>query len=122
MAAKGLLIILSLMILFHLLILLSIIPFDMVWGGRLKDTSEKLLYETVSVAVNLIMLAVVGVHTGYLKLKINRVVIKCLLWAMFFIFLLNTVGNSISDNGIEKAYFTPLTLLLSLLSLRLAVS
>jgi hypothetical protein len=41
---------------------------------------------------------------------------------MFLLFLVNTAGNLASTNQLEKQLFTPLTLLLALLSLRVAVS
>jgi hypothetical protein len=117
----GLLIILSLFVIFHLLILLRVIPFEMVWGGRLKNASQMLSFETVSIVINLIMLAGVGVYAGILQLKINPMVIKAGFGIMFVLFLLNTIGNLSSENEWEKMVFTPLTLLLSLFSLRLAL-
>jgi hypothetical protein len=121
-ATYGLLIILSLFVIFHLLILLRVIPFEMVWGGRLKNASQMLSFETVSIVINLIMLAGVGVYAGILQLKINQIVIKAGFGIMFVLFLLNTIGNLSSENEWEKMVFTPLTLLLSLFSLRLALS
>jgi hypothetical protein len=121
-AIIGILSILSLIVVFHLLVMLGIVPFEIVWGGRLKDASQMLLFETVSVLMNLLMLMVVGIHAGIIKIKLNRLVIKTALWAMFLLFLLNTAGNLFSNNELEKMLFTPLTLLLSLFSLRLATS
>jgi len=94
----------------------------MVWGGRLKNASQMLSFETVSIVINLIMLAGVGVYAGILQLKINQIVIKAGFGIMFVLFLLNTIGNLSSENEWEKMVFTPLTLLLSLFSLRLALS
>jgi hypothetical protein len=121
-ANGGLIIILSLIVIFHLLVILRIIPFEIVWGGRLKNTSDMLVFETVSIALNLIMLSVVGINAGVFKLKINPMIIKAALWLMFGLFLINTIGNLFSLNQFEKIVFTPLTLLLSLFSLRLARS
>ena len=120
-ATYGLLIILSLFVIFHLLILLRVIPFEMVWGGRLKNASQMVSFETVSIVINLIMLAGVGVYAGILQVKINPMVIKAGFGIMFVLFLLNTIGNLSSENEWEKMVFTPLTLLLSLFSLRLAL-
>lgn len=38
--------------------MLSVIPFEIVWGGRLKDKSQMLAFETASVIINLFMLTV----------------------------------------------------------------
>ena len=97
-AINGLFTLLSLVVIFHLLIMLRIIPFKIVWGGRLEDLSEMLVFETVSVIINLIMLAVVGIKAGFLRTKINRMIIKIALWIMFVLFLINTIGNFFSNN------------------------
>ena len=121
-AINGVLTILSLIAIFHLLVMLRIIPFEIVWGGRLKDQSQMLIFETVSVIINLIMLAVVVIKAGFLKVSINPMIIKIALWIMFGLFLMNTIGNLFSNNEIEKIVFTPLTFILSLFSLRIAIS
>ena len=40
---------------FHLLVLAGVIPFDIVWGGNLKDKTQLYLMEGVSIAINLLM-------------------------------------------------------------------
>jgi hypothetical protein len=40
---------------------------------------------------------------------------------MFVLFAINTVGNIFSNNELERLIFTPLTLLLAVFSLRLAI-
>jgi hypothetical protein len=104
------------------MIMTGIIPFEIVWGGRLKDKSQMLTFETISVVVNLVMLTVVAIKAGILKTGINPVIIRIFLWIMFVIFFLNTIGNIFSNNELEKIIFTPLTLILSIFSLRLAIS
>lgn len=121
-ATNGLLLILTLFVVFHMAILLGIVPFEMVWGGKLKSHSQMLSFETASIAMNLLMLAVVAIYAGILKIKVNRKVTRVALWAMFILFLLNTVGNMLSENQTEQMLFTPVTLMLAIFSLRLAVS
>jgi hypothetical protein len=120
--ANGLLVLLSLVVGFHLLVLTGVIPYQIVWGGRLNTQEQMLRFEVVSVLLNLLMLAVVGVKAGVLKWAIPPVIIKVGLWVMGGLFLANTVGNLFSTNEFEKLAFTPLTLLLALFSLRLAMS
>lgn len=78
-------------------------------------------FEMISIAINLIMLAVVAIHTGILKLRIKPLLIYIVLWCMGGLFLLNTIGNLLSINTFEKMVFTPLTLLLSICCFRLAL-
>ena len=121
-AIYGLLILLSLFVLFHFTILLGIVPYEMVWGGRLKRHDQMLTFETFSILANLLMLAIVGLRAGFLRLRVPALVLKTALWIMFVLFLLNTAGNALSTNDLEKLLFTPVTLLLAFFSLILALS
>jgi hypothetical protein len=121
-ATRSLFVILSLVSLFHLCVITELIPYEIVWGGRLTNHSEMLVFETVSIIINSIMLITVSIKGKYLKFHINSTVMKIIFWFMFVTFLLNTVGNIFSLNQFEKFFFTPLTLILSILCLRLAIS
>ena len=120
LATNASVIILTLLLIFHLLILCRVISFGVVWGGKLKTVSEMVVFETVSIVVTLLMLATVCMAGGYLKTKFNPAIIKGILWAMSGLFLLNTMGNFLSMNRYEQVIFAPLTLLLSIFCMRLA--
>lgn len=121
LATNGILIILSSIIVFHVLVILGVIPFEIVWGGRIKDRSQMISFETASILLNLLMLTAVAISGGLIKIKINPMIIRSILWIMAFLFLLNTIGNLLSNNQLEKILFTPLTLVLLLFSFRLAI-
>jgi hypothetical protein len=120
-AINSLLIIFSLVMLFHALVLMGIVPFDMVWGGRLKSKEEMIPFEITSTALNSVMLGIVATRAGLLKVNMNARVLRIAFWSMFALFFINTIGNTFSNNELEQLIFTPLTLLLSVLSLRLAI-
>ncbi len=120
-ALNGLIAILSLFILFHLSVMLNVIPFGVVWGGTMKVRSQMLTLETVSIIINILMLAAAVIKAGYLKTGINPVVIRVILWIMFAFFVFNTLGNLLSDNQFEKIVFAPVTLILTIFSLRVAI-
>ncbi len=122
LATRGLLTILSLIIVFHLLVLTQTIPYSIVWGGRLQDSSQMVVFEVISITLNLLMIAIVCIHAGIWKVSVSQAVLKIMLWGMAILFMLNTIGNLFSLNELEKFLFTPLTLLLSIFSLRLAIS
>ncbi len=107
-------------ILFHFLVLLGIVPYQIVWGGRLQNQSEMINFELVSILLNFLMLAIVAIQAKIVKLKVHPIVVKIALWLMVFIFVMNTIGNIISLNDIERYIFTPLTLLLAIFSFILA--
>ncbi|HYF02078.1 MAG TPA: hypothetical protein VEC36_01785 [Patescibacteria group bacterium] len=121
-ATKGMLTIFSLTIIFHILVLVGVIPFGIVWGGRLQDRNQMLIFETVSIIINVILLCFVAIQAGMVNIPIRPSVLKKFFWAMCTLFMLNTIGNLFSVNSFEKAFFTPITLLLAVFSWRLAVS
>lgn len=121
-ASRGLLLLFTLTILFHLLIVSGVIPLNVVWGGRIKDTREMYSFEVVSIALNILMLTVVLIRSGHVAVRLNSRVIRVLLWIMTALFALNTIGNFLSFNETEKLIFTPLTLMLTILCARLAIS
>ena len=121
-AAIGILLILSAIVVFHFLIIAGIIPFGIVWGGRLQSHAEMIKFETVSVLLNLVMIAIVSIKAGLLKLNLKPFILKVSFWFMTILFTLNTIGNLFSTNSLETLIFTPLTLILAIFSFRLALS
>jgi len=121
-ASIGLIILFSLLIVFHGFAILGVIPYEMLWGGRLTGESQMLVFETISIWLNLIMLGIVVIHAGLWKINISPRITIIALWAMTALFLLNTIGNLVSKNQLEKMIFTPVTLVLFMLCLRLATA
>lgn len=120
-AGYGLLTMFSLTIIFHLLVIIQIIPFEIVWGGRLTSVQQMYVSESISVALNLLFLVIVLVKTKFLNWPIPPKVITVFLWLMFALFLLNTLGNLLSVSSLEKKIFTPITILLSIFCFILAL-
>lgn len=104
---------------FHILVLLEQIPSDMVWGGKITTHEEMVQMELISILVNILLLCVTAIKLNWIKYKLKS--IQFLMWTMFILFLINTIGNIFSENETEKMIFTPITLLLSILSLRMAI-
>ena len=114
--------ILSAFLVFHFLVILKIIPYDKVWGGRLKSDTEMYRFESVSILIILLFLFVIISHIGLINIVNSKNILKFGFWLMTILFAVNSVGNFISINKFERNYFTPLTILLTLLSLILALS
>jgi hypothetical protein len=121
-ASVTLLGLLSILEIFHLLILIKVIPFDFIWSGKLKDAAQMYSFETVSVIINSVMILLVAMSGGIIKSRLRPLIIKVALWVMFLLFVLNTMGNFTSENPFEKNVFTPITLLISLLCLILILT
>lgn len=105
----------------HILILSGLIPYEAVWGGRLQSHEQMVKFETTSIGINLLLIGIVSLRGRLLKTTIPPLVITIALWLMVILFILNTVGNVLSENRVERIVFTPLTIILALLSLRLAI-
>ena len=119
-AVSGAIIILSGIIIFHFLVIADIIPFNIAWGGNLADKAQLYTMETISIAINTLMLFIILIYCGAVKFDINRNVIIGAVWIMFGLFLLNTLGNLMAKNWLETYIFTPLTLILSIFCFRIA--
>lgn len=108
-AIKTLLWILTAVLLFHLSIVIKIIPYDITWGGRLKSDQDMYVFESFSIVVNLFLMYLLAVKGGYLKQVFSIKVVNIILWFFFGLFCLNTVGNIFAETNFEK-YFTVVTL------------
>lgn len=100
---------------FHFLVLLQVIPYGMVWGGRLQSVQQMVVFELVSIALNLLFVCTVAMESGFIKRILPGKVLKIILWAMIVLFSLNTLGNLNSLNNLETIIFTPVTLILAVL-------
>ena len=105
---------LSLVIIFHFLILVKIIPFGIAWGGRLKSAEEMYVFESISIALNLFLIWILSLKSKNVKSKL----INFALWIFFVVFSLNTIGNLVAHTNFEKG-FSVLTFIFALLLLRI---
>ncbi|MEI7502006.1 MAG: hypothetical protein WCJ61_01865 [Paludibacter sp.] len=121
-ASIGLIFLFSLVIIFHVLVLTGIINYNIIWGGRITNQSEMYVFEAISLSTNILFMFIVLLKTGLLKIKIPTKVINIGIWIMTILFTLNTVGNLVSTNNLEKAIFTPLTFISAILCLILALN
>ncbi len=118
-AIKSMLILLFLVMLFHILVLVQFIPFEIVWGSRLENVDQMRSFETISLIINAFFIIVIAIKAGYVRLKIPSKLILIIIWCMVALFLLNTLGNLFSKNLFEKLVFTPLTFISALFCLRI---
>jgi hypothetical protein len=52
---KIMLWLITIITLFHLAILTKIIPYEIIWGGRLENDSEMYVFETISIIFNIFL-------------------------------------------------------------------
>ncbi len=117
---KILIVLFSLILIFHFLIVFGIIPYQNVWAGRLKSHEEMLKFESFSIILNIIFISVVLVKANWINIKVPKKAINVLLWIMAIVFALNTIGNLFAIGSLEKYIATPVTFLLSIFCFILA--
>jgi len=122
LAGKILLGMLVLLSIFHVLILVGVIPSDFIWGGQIDGANGNLYtLEIISLVVTLAFIIIVYLKINPLISGRFKKIINIGVWVIFAYMLLNTLGNLASGVTIEKLIFTPVSLLIAFFSLRLAV-
>ena len=99
---------------FHLLIVVKVIPYGITWGGRLKTDGEMYVFEAVSIGINLFFVLLVLQRADMLRSLLGKRTVTVLLWVFFVLFVVNTVGNLFAATLLER-WFTLLTLANALL-------
>jgi hypothetical protein len=122
LAGNVLLFLLIILSVFHVLVLFSIIPFNIVWGGHTINSSSKLVaLELGSLVITLVFILIIALKSGYLKTNKFKKLINIGVWIIGIYFLLNTIGNMTSAIIVENLVFAPLALIMAILALRLAL-
>ena len=114
-------VIMILMVAFHALVLAGVVPHDYVWGGNIQSESQMWVMESTSLLLNLIMAFVMIVRYRQITRNRKNAFVAVLIWLMVVLFGLNTVGNILAEEWLEKLIFTPITLVLVILCLRAAL-
>jgi hypothetical protein len=103
---------------FHLLILLKIIPYEITWGGKLKNDNEMYVFEIISITINSFFAYVLLQKGNFVHPVFSEKVVSIILWVFFVLFLLNTIGNLFATTFFEKS-FTIVTLVNAILIWRI---
>ena len=85
-------------------IILKIIPYEITWGGRLKNSSEMYAFEVISLLINSILCITLLIKGKYLRELIPMKIINIALWIFLVLFGLNTVGNMFAKTNFEKFF------------------
>jgi hypothetical protein len=96
-------------------VLFQIVPYTIVWTGKLNTLDEMYVFEAVSISINLFLLLVLALKGKYIKHAISEKWLNGILWFFVAVFALNTVGNLMAETVFEKVVFTPLTFISALL-------
>ena len=83
---KKLLVLIIAVILFHICIIVKIIPYDITWGGRLQNENEMYVFESVSILLNLLLVAILLMKGDLIKYKFSSKILNVILWVFFAVF------------------------------------
>lgn len=107
---------------FDVLVLLRVAPSNIVWGGQIQGSQVNLLlFELVALVVTVLFALIVAARMGYIKAGKYKRWVNVGIWIIFIYMLLNTIGNLASGVSFENLIFAPITLVLALCALRLAL-
>ena len=102
----------SVLLVFHMAVIFKLIPYHLIWGGRLKNDRQMLKYEIVSFVVIAILWIFTVSDAGFLEVFETNNFRPYIYWGLALLFLFNTLGNVKSESKLEKTLFTLLTILL----------
>jgi len=122
LAARTMLAALAALAVFHLLLMTGAVPATVAWGGRADASQEAfVMIELAALAVLAVFALVTAGRAGWLPARGRTGTFRAGAGFMTVYFALNTLGNLAAVSQLEKAVFTPLTVVLTVLSLRLAL-
>lgn len=108
-------------VIFHILITVEVIPYTIVWAGKLNTIVEMRKMETISIGINTFMILVLLLKANYINNTIRPWVINALIWIFVVVFAVNTIGNLFAETAFELYFFTALTFISTLLCLRIVL-
>jgi len=114
-ALYVMMILLSAVIIFQILVVIQVIPYNIVWAGKLKTVQEMYVFETISISLNIFLLWVIFQKANVTVRLIAEKYLNFILWLFVLVFALNTLGNLFAENTLELILGTLLTLLCSIL-------
>jgi len=91
-------------ILFHICIIVKIIPYNIIWGGRIRKDIAMYKFETISIVLNLFLSWVLLMKGEFVQFKFPNTTVNRFLWIFFALFILNTVGNFFAKTNFEKLF------------------
>jgi lipopolysaccharide export LptBFGC system permease protein LptF len=81
-----------------------------------------LTLEIISLVVTVLFAVVIAAKTGYINPGRLRIAVNVGVWVIFAYLVLNIVGNIASAASVENWIFAPITVVLALCALRLALA
>jgi hypothetical protein len=112
---------LSLLMVFHLLILMKIVPANIVWGGQIEASPDRfLMLELIAIFLTALFLVIAILRFRSLHTDKSSLLLRLGTWLIFAYLVLNIAGNLALKVTVETIIFTPVTVILAFCAFRLA--
>lgn len=95
---------LLLVAIFHVLIVIKIIPYNIAWGGRLKTDEQMFAFEGLSILINMILVFILLEKGKYINYSIKEKTLDIILWIFMVLFIVNSVANLFAQTNLEKLF------------------
>jgi len=112
---------LTFVLVFHTLVLFGVIPYAIVWAGKVSSVEEMKKLEVISISINAFAILIFVLKADYIKHKMPVKILNGFILLLAVLFSLNTIGNLFAKSNFELYFFTPLTFILAVLCLRIVV-
>ena len=113
---------LTAVLVFHTLILTGVIPYAIVWAGKISTAAEMRKLEVISILVNAFAILILVLKANYIKHKIPTKILNAGILLLAVLFTFNTIGNLFAESRFELYVFTPLTFILAVLCLWIVIN
>jgi len=84
---------LTAMLVFHILVLSGVIPYAIVWAGKINSVAEMKKLEVISILINAFAILISLLKAGYIQNKIPVKILNAIILLLAVVFSLNTIGN-----------------------------
>ncbi len=121
LAGKMTITIIVLLIIFHILVLLSIVPSNIVWGGQIVDNATLMKHEILRLIGSFIFLVIIIEKLNQHKITKFKKLSNVAFWLIYVYFIITSIAKLTSAVTLEKMIFIPITVILSILLFRLAI-
>jgi hypothetical protein len=91
-------------IIIQTLIILRILPYNIIGGGRLENYNLTFSIAKISIIILVVEIIFIIIVLKYIRNKKRNILIKIGLWILFSLLFINLIGNILSKTLFEKIF------------------
>lgn len=104
---------------FHGLVMLKVIPYSWVWGGRLKSFEQMRVFESISIFYQALILLMIAIRAEFIQRHVPFKTTHVFFWMFLIITVANLIGHLTSLKEFESKVFIPVEFIYLFLLIRL---